>query len=223
MEKKKKIALISGIAIGILIIVLVLVLVFRNKDNAGTESSAYVTSVSEICGLNSAGMFNRFSGVVEPQKTINIEKSSDKTVKEILVSAGDNVQVGTALFTYDTDEIAMKLQQAELDLESIENNINSLKNQISVLEKEKAKVSADEKLSYTTQIQEAQNELSRAEYNKKSKNIEIEQIKKSLDHTMVTSEIDGVVKSINTTGETDSMTGQQNPFMTIMATGNLIL
>ena len=114
----------------------------------------------------------------------------------------------------------MKLSQAELDLESLNNDINSYNNQITTLEKEKASASANDKLNYTIQIQEVQNDILRAEYNKKSKNIEIEQLKKSLDNATVLSEIDGVVKSINENGDTDSSTGEVKPFMTIMATGN---
>ena len=114
------------------------------------------------------GMFNRYTGVVEPQETLKIEKDSEKTIKEILVNEGDSVSVGTPLFSYDTDEINLNLSQAELDLEGYTNEINALYTQIASLEKEKRSAASSDQLYYTTQIQEKQNEIRRAEYNKKS-------------------------------------------------------
>ena len=221
MHKKKKVIIIAGIIIAVVLIaVAVLFLLLRSGSTSSGEAAAYVSSVKEITSQGSAGMINRFTGVVEPQETLDIEKSSEKTVKEILVNEGDSVTVGTPLFSYDTDEINLKLSQAQLDLEGFVNEINSLYTQIASLEKEKRSAPADEQLSYTTQIQEKQNDVRRAEYNKKSKEVEIEQIKKSLNNATVTCEIEGVVKSINQNGEVDNMTGNQLPFMTILATGN---
>lgn len=221
MTKKKKL-IIAAIAAGAVIIAAAIALfIFLRSGNTGSgEEQAYVSSVSEIIGQGNAGMFNRYTGVVEPQETLELEKDSEKTVKEILVNEGDAVTIGTPLFSYDTDEINLQLSQAELDSEGYTNEINALYAQIASLEKEKRSASSSDQLYYTTQIQEKQNEIRRAEYNKKSKDVEINQIKNSLENATVTSEIAGVVQSINTTGEYDNMTGQQLPFMTLLATGN---
>lgn len=221
MDKKKKLFLAIGIAAAVIIIAVIIIIAVHKSGSSGDSGEdVYVSSIADITGNNGVGSVNRYAGVIEPQETKEIQKSSDKTVKEILVSEGDEVKVGTPLFSYDTEEMSMKLSQAELDLESLNNDINSYNNQITTLEKEKASASANDKLNYTIQIQEVQNDILRAEYNKKSKNIEIEQLKKSLDNATVLSEIDGVVKSINENGDTDSSTGEVKPFMTIMATGN---
>jgi len=221
MQKKKKAIIIAVIAAVIIILAAVIIIYFfKNSDGDSSGEKAYVSKVSEIVNQQTAGLFNRYTGVIEPQETLNIKKSTDKTVREVLVKEGDSVSVGTPLFTYDTDEINLKLNQAILDLEGFGNEINSLYTQIAALEKEKRSASADEQLSYTTQIQEKQNDARRAEYNKKSKQVEIEQIKKSLANATVTSEIEGVVKSVNQNGGYDDMTGEELPFMTILATGN---
>lgn len=221
MDKKKKLFLAIGIAAAVIIIAVIIIIAVHKSGSSGDSGEdVYVSSIADITGNNGVGSVNRYAGVIEPQETKEIQKSSDKTVKEVLVSEGDEVKVGTPLFSYDTEEMSMKLSQAELDLESLNNDINSYNNQITTLEKEKASASANDKLNYTIQIQEVQNDILRAEYNKKSKNIEIEQLKKSLDNATVLSEIDGVVKSINENGDTDSSTGEVKPFMTIMATGN---
>ena len=52
--------------------------------------------------------------------------------------------------------------------------------------------------------------------------MEIGKLKNSIANAEVTSEIDGVVKSVNSieNPEVNSMTGEAEPFMTVLATGN---
>lgn len=221
MTKKKKVIIISSaIAAAVAAAALILYFtVFRQSGADKSKGTVYVESVAALTGTgNNYGVLNRFTGVVDPQETLEIQKSSDKTVKEILVKEGEEVKAGTPLFTYDTDEISLKLSQAQLDLEGLTNDINALYTQIAQTEKEKANAPQSEQLSYTTQIQSLQNDARRAEYNKKSKQAEIEQIRASLNNATVTSEIAGAVKSINPEG-TDNF-GNSAPFMTIIATGN---
>ena len=89
---------------------------------AAGASPVYVQSVAEIAGLN-LGSLPRYSGVVEPQATYSIQKDATKTVAEIYVTEGDQVNPGDALFRYDTEELQLQLDQAELDLEGIENQM----------------------------------------------------------------------------------------------------
>ena len=105
---------------------------------AAGASPVYVQSVAEIAGLN-LGSLPRYSGVVEPQATYSIQKDDTKTVAEIYVTEGDQVNPGDALFRYDTEELQLQLDQAELDLEGIENQITTLENQKDDLEDEKKK------------------------------------------------------------------------------------
>lgn len=174
---------------------------FQKSSSAADGAVAYTTPVSMLTST-SIGTVNRYAGVVEPQKTVKIQKASDKNVKEVFVKEGDTVTKGTPLFSYDTDEIQMKLSEAELELERITTEISTLYNQIETLQNEKAKAPESEAFSYTTQILTAQNDVKRAEYNQKSKGVEIEQIRKSLENSTITSEIDGVVKSISDGSQT---------------------
>ena len=63
------------------------------------------------------------------------------------------------------------------------------KAQIAQLEKEKKKASEDEKFSYTTEIQTAQMDLKKAEYEKKAKEVQITQMREKIGNSTVTSEI----------------------------------
>lgn len=47
-------------------------------------------------------------------------------MKEIFVEKGQEVEPGTKLFEYDTEELAMTLEQGNLELEKIGNSIANL-------------------------------------------------------------------------------------------------
>lgn len=188
-----------------------------SKSGASSGEGVYVDSVSMITGVGGIGIQNRFSGVVEPQETLEIKLEDGKTVKECYVEEGQEVSIGTELFLYDTGEMARQLEEGKLELESIGNEILSMNRQIKTLEAEKANASEDNKLEYTIQIQNLQNSAKRAEYNKTIKELELTQLEKSIGTSKVTSSIQGVVKSINKTGV--DQYGQPVPYMTILATG----
>ena len=203
---------------------------YKNQDHAAvSEDAVFVDSVGMITGLsNVSGRLNRFIGVVEPQKTEKIEVASGLKVKKNYVSVGDEVQVGTKLFEYDMDEAQDSITQLEIDIENADITIESTKAQIGQLEKERAKVSDNEKLSYTTQIMTAENSIKRTEYEKKSKQAEMENLKKQIANSVVTSPIQGVIKTISNpdssstggmdyTSDSDS---DSSAYMTIMATGD---
>lgn len=221
MKEKKKMIIIVCVIIGAVIIAagLLYYFFFRQDKGSDTNEIAYVDSVAAIAGLGSGtGEENRFSGVVEAQETTEVKKNADKKIKDIFVSAGDEVSVGTPLFEYDTEDTALTLEQERINLESIKNDISGYYSQIEELQKAKNKASADEQLSYTTQIQTAQTNAKRAEYNKKAKEAEIEKLENDLANATVTSSMDGIVKEVNENTTYDNM-GNPKPFMSIMASG----
>lgn len=227
MKSKKKRLIVIGIAAVVLVAAgIIFWFVKGSGDSSGKDSDnvVYVDSVANITGVGSGtGLIDRFSGVVEPQKTWKIEVTSDKKVDEIYVKEGDEVKVGDKLFIYDTSEAEENLAQAEIELDRISNEIESGKQQIAELKQEKAGASAEDQLEYTTRIQTAENAQKRSEYELKSQKVQIEQLKKTIDSAVVTSEIDGVVKSINNSDSSDSyasINGETEAFMTVLATGN---
>ena len=218
MSKKKK------IIVAVVIIAAAAVAVgFFLKSKLGKSSSggdaAYVESVQSLVnGVNGGGQ-NRYMGVVESQDTWDVNLSSDQTVKEIFVSVGDEVQEGTPLFEYKTDDLSLQIAQAKLELESIASQINDYNNQIKTLTTEKNAASKEEQFNYTVQIQSLQTSIKQSEYEQQSKKLEIQKMEDTMSQSTVTSKINGVVKSINEKGETDSY-GNEQPFMSILTTGD---
>lgn len=219
MKKKKKTGVIIAVVVVILVIIAVVaaILLTRGSKTGDPSDKVYVEQVSTIMNQNS-GVSNQFMGVVESQDILEVNKDSERTVKELAVAVGDEVSVGDVLFTYDTEELQMQVDQAKLDLEGISNEITGYNAQIKELQAEREKVAEDQKLEYTTQIQTLQTTIKQSEYSKKSKQAEIDKLNKSIANSTVTSTIDGVVKSINESG-TDNY-GNAAAYLTILATGD---
>ena len=220
--KKKKIILTGAAVAAVAVIGIGAWALFgRSSTDASTENVVYVNSVENLMNPGSGnGAVNRFAGVVETQKQVDIQQSQDKTVKDIYVEVGQEVSKGDPLFSYDTEKSQEDLEKAKLELERINNNIGNKQNEIAALEKEKKSAGNDAQLDYTMQIQSAQMELKQSEYEKKSKQVEIQKLQDSIDNCQVTSEIDGVVKSINNGTDTDVYSSDSSAFMSIIAMGD---
>lgn len=213
MGKKK-----AGIILGaILVAAAAAVAIWYFLGNGGRDSKdrVYVEKVSTIMG-RSAGAQNRYSGVVQPQETVEINADAERTVSEVLVEVGDAVEEGTPLFNYDTEDLSLELEQAKLELENQDIEINSYKAQIAELEKERTAAAEANKFEYTTQIQTIQTQIKQAEFTKSSKQLEMDKIQKKVNSSQVLSTASGVVKSINNGQSQDE---ESSAFMTILSTG----
>lgn len=216
MEKKKQI--IIGVSLAVVIaVVLVLCFVFGGKKNAGSTDDVYVEQVAALGG-SSAGVQNRYAGVVEAQESWKINLDASRTVQEIYVKEGDEIAEGDKLFAYDTTELNTEIAQAKLEMESISNEIDDYNTQIAALQAERDAASEEAKFDYTTEIQSVQNDLKQAQFNKKSKQLEVDRLNESIKNSVVTSKMAGVVKSLN--GNQDADTNGTDAFMTILATGD---
>ncbi|MBO6158323.1 MAG: efflux RND transporter periplasmic adaptor subunit [Firmicutes bacterium] len=192
------------------------------SENAGDGSEVYANRVSDIMGLNASdlGLNQRFSGVVEPQKTTNIQLETGRTTSEIFVEVDDAVKAGDPLFQYDTDELMMTVEKDKLEQEKIENNIVTQQQQLEELQKQAKNAWGDTLLQYTIQIQEAEVNLKQTEYELDVKKMEIEKNQKAIDQSIVVSPMDGIIRQINEKGQTTDMYGNtDNTFMTIIADG----
>jgi HlyD family secretion protein len=229
MKKKKKVVI--GVALGVFVTAAAAtgIAIKYVKDGSilptggqKVEGSVYVDSVEKIMDPAVGGVIQRYSGVIEPQKTWKIE-TSDKKVKEIYVEEGDEVKAGQDLFIYDTAEAEESLIEAEIEKDRLSSEIETAKARIESLTAERAKVTGeDERLEYTNLIQTQENSLKRSEYDLQKQTVTIEQLKKSIANATVQSEMDGIVKSINENPNENSYSGDEesNAFMTILAKGS---
>ena len=217
---KKKKMLILGLAAAVLVAGLACWKLAAGKGSKESDNVVYVNTVEKLMSLGSGtGTVNRFSGVVESQETWSVAQNQEKTVKEVLVQVGQEVTKGTALFSYDTEKFQSDLAQAQLDLERLQNEVSSMQTAIQDLEKEKKQADSGSQATYTLQIQDQQLQVKQKQFDIQSKQLEIDKLNENINNATVTSEIDGVVKSINTGNSTDYST--DTSFITIMKTGDL--
>lgn len=203
---------------------------FENTENSGrvsstSEDAVYVDQVSAITGFGSGnGLVQRYGGEVEPQETLEVKLESDRTVKQCFVKEGDDVKIGQRLFVYDTQDDEDKLAQAQIDIEKAQGDIEVSKKQIASYEKAKANASSDEQLEYTTNIMTAQTAIKQSEYEIKTKELEVSNLKKKIADATVTSELDGVVQKISDSSDNSnsyySSGSDSNAYITILSAGD---
>ena len=185
------------IASALIVAALVLFLVLRGGGSSA--GSVYVQSVRDLTG--GIGSVHQFSGVAESQKTEKIARDAQKTVKEIHVSAGDSVKKGDKLFSYDTELMQLDVQQAQLEIESLQSTISTANSQIAQYQRERQSVSGSERMAYDAQIQQLQAEVNSNTYQLKTKQADLDRLKKGLENSDVLAPADGTIDKVGTIEE----------------------
>lgn len=184
---------------------------------SGKEDKVYVERISAVMGY-ATGDTSRYNGIVETQGAYEVMIDSARSIGEVLVKVGDTVTEGQELATYDTGEIDLQMQLAELELESINNEIESFKKEIEAIKLEMQEMTDEEdKYSSELEIKSIENSILQSELDLAAKQIEIDNFKKQVEESKVISKYNGVVKEINENGyDTD---GDSAAFMKIMESG----
>lgn len=198
MSKKKK--LIIGFCVAALIIALIAAFfIWRNNRNTGgfDENAVYMQSISD---LQSFGFtVDRYSGVVEAQKTQSFKRDPEKKIEEIYVTVGQEVKVGTPLFKYDVKDSENRIASINLDIEGLNNDIAVLR-------------SAGSSTEIQLQISEKELEI-------RQKQAELENLKNDIEHAEVQSTLDGIVKIVTEETSGNNMTGEDLPVVAITEMG----
>ena len=184
----------------------------------GGGTAVYVQSVKALGAMGGIAPGDRFPGIVVSENVTEISKDAEKTVKELKVREGDDVEKGQELFSYDTDELKLSLEKQKLELEQLNATIENYEAQIKQLEKERGWASGNSKLEYTIEIQSTQLDLKEAEMNVKTKMTEVQNAETLLEHATVVSPVKGRVQSISENG-TDNY-GNPLPYITIQQVGS---
>lgn len=214
---KKKIGIIVGVIVAVLALAGVGIYLLSGAVVSGdSENKVYVEQVSDIISVN-AGMQSRFNGVVESQASHEVNVDSSRKIAKIHVAVGDEVTEGQKLVTYDTSDLQLQIDQANLEVESINNDIANYMNQIINQNTFYQSAEESEKQYILSEIQNLQNSISQRQFDLQSKQLEIEKYQEQIKKSYVNSEVAGTVKEINETGI--DANGNSAPFMTILESG----
>ena len=161
---------------------------------------------------------DKFAGMVVSENVVEIERDTEKQIQELYVAAGDTVRVNEKLFEYDTDTLSLTIDKQQLELDKLTQQIKDLTTQKTSVEKqiktEKAKKKKDQNAdllaSLDIQLRSVNADLTTANYEKKTKQAEMNYNKDMLKNAVVRSPIKGTVRSVNENG---------SPYITIQQAG----
>lgn len=206
--------IIIAAVVVVLVGILIAGLLLTKDKNADT---ATVQSVATICSAgNAAGAGNVYSGMVESQKTVNVNANTSYTISTTYVKEGDTVEEGEKLFTYDMTENRMQAKQTSLDIEKLNNNAAALQEELYQLMEEREEASSSEKDTYSIQILQKENEIKQNAYDIEAKQLELSNLNEEAGEATVVSPINGVIREVKDL----SAGASSNVYMTIMATGD---
>ena len=184
-----------------------------------SNGEASVQSVSMICGLGTAGLTDRFAGVVSAMGETNIKKDDSLTIGEIKVKVGDAVKVGDVLFTYDMSQLEISLEEAQIALEDLKATLADKEEEKKQAEAAMNEIADDiEKNKTLGQIRQLNLDIRTTNRSITDKGRDIEKIQKNMKNSSVKAEVEGEVKSVNPNGGTDDR-GNALPLISIVQTG----
>ena len=190
LKRNKLPVLIVLAAIAVVAIVVLVVL-----HAAPTGPAVYVQRVGDL--QSDAGLsIGRFSGVVESQKTEKVKFDASKTLGQIAVEPGQKVSQGDVLFTYNTEVMQLDVQAGQLEIDSLQATVSTNSEQIKQLQAERGSVEGADRLAYDAQIQQLQSEINSTNYQIKTKQAEIDRLKKEIENAAVVSPVTGVVDTV---------------------------
>ena len=191
---------------------------------ASSSEQVYADSVRMLAGLGGgSGVNQRYAGIVEPLDTWSAKLANDRTVDETFVKEGDSVKKGDKLFSYDVASEQNSIEEVQIEIETTLTAIDQDKRSIETYKKQYAKATAEEKEELDISILQAENTIKQNEYTIKAKELEKKKHETNIENSIVYSEMDGVVKSINDQNDTSSdLSGSgkgSDGYITIMETG----
>ena len=206
MLKSKKILIAVLVAV---VAIVATIFTFFQKNLGGDSGGAvaYVDTISNIMGSTGGGN-DRYSGVVEAQQSVKVNKNQEKKIEQVFVSVGDQVIPTTVLFRYDVSEAQKQISSINLDIESLRGTITDKNNAIS-----EYKASGD-----TSQVAIAENDIRVAQLSIQQKQLDLAAKQKEIDTADVLANTTGIIKAINE-NSTDAQ-GNATAFIEISQSGD---
>ncbi len=150
--------------------------------------------------------------MVVSNNVVEITRDSSKRIDELYVEVGDTVKAGDKLFSYDSDELELSLEKAQLEVEKMTNEQSDYTEQLEKLEKKLNNTWNDsDKVRLTLEINTLKTTMMETEYNLKTKDKEIATLEEMLQNIDITTPVDGTVRKIDEEGQSGSyITVQQS-------------
>lgn len=190
------------------------------KDHSKIEKVEYIESWTSVKQGDIKKVLNKPGVTVTSEETHIYFDENMGAFSQFLVKEGDEVTRGTALFEYSPNDIENEISKLEAELAETEEKISSLNSHISDLTDYKAELdmelAKEDKPNFISSLHDLEREIYHKELemdlleDEASKlDDEIDSLEDNMDNLKVESEVDGVIKEINTE--------LNNPLITISA------
>ncbi len=167
---------------------------FFGKGSRAEGEAVFAQSVRSLTAAYTPT--ERFSGVVETQKTSETEFDTERSLDELFVAVGDIVEEGDKLFSYDTEDLKLEIEQLELEIDKLNMDINSSNEEINALNANLEKANSEDKPEYLASIKQLQADIAQARYDIKTKQSEISRKEASIRDSVEKAKMGGIVERI---------------------------
>ena len=99
--------------------ILVLAVLWACTGCSNGGNAVYVQSVADLTNWGGIAPGDRFPGMVVSENTTEINKDHDKSISELLVKEGQDVEAGQELFCYDMEQLQLALDKQKLEKEQL--------------------------------------------------------------------------------------------------------
>ena len=169
----------------------------------GEDSGVTVQRADQLALAGQAA--ERYAGVVVSEDVVEITRDSSKRVDELYVEVGQEVAEGDKLFSYDSDELELALEKAQLEVEKMRNEQTTYAEQLEKLEKKLAKTwNESDKVRLTLEVNTLKTTIMENDYNLKGKDKEIARLQEMLQNVDIIAPVAGTVRKIDEDGQTGS-------------------
>lgn len=163
--------------------------------------------------MNAGQIANRYVGMVVSENTIKVQKDYSKGINELLVEEGQKVSKGDTLFIYDTNDLDIQLDRAQLELDKSYALRNEYENNLAAYEEELKNTTDEATISQIkNNIDRAKNDIVGIDYTIEGQNRDYNRILEEMNNTKVAAPASGTIKKIDESG-------QSGAFITIQQEG----
>ena len=186
-----------------IVFVLLMALILSVCGCAAEGTGVAVQRADQLMLAGKAG--ERYAGVVVSEDVVEITRDSSKRIEELCVAVGQEVKAGDKLFSYDSDELELALEKAQLEVEKTQNEQVTYTEQLESLEKKLSKTKNEsDKVRLTLEINTLKTTMMENDYNLKSKDKEISNLQEMLSNIDILSPVDGTIRKVDEDGQTGS-------------------
>ena len=162
-----------------------------NTDDEDEETTLTNVQVQEV-SLGSVELTTPLAGRIQTKDTINVVPMASGEVKEVYVEVGDTVSAGQTLFTIDSTQSQLSLEQAQLNVKNLEDGLALIKTNL-----DRTQALYDAGAASKSDLEQLENSYSSTSIQLDQAKLAVSQAQDALGYYTVTAPSGGYVTAVN--------------------------